>query len=171
MQTVYPRPRGELIFYILMFGAGATFAMVLLFDDDIDVVQRMIHALPVAVISCMILFATIRALVENLPELVLDATGIAAAASGRQVATIAWNEVAAVRIGRFYWHETIEVILHERSTGRQPRIQPTVASGWTAVDGHKTLVLSPTRLRPHKAADIIGAMTRHHPALFVAPPA
>jgi hypothetical protein len=168
MQTVYPGPRFEPVFLALFCGSGVVFSFVLLLDDEINIVVRMIHAVPLAVITCMFLFAVVKGIVRNLPELVLDATGVVAAVGAQQVA-VGWHEIAAVRIRRYQWREAIEIILHEQSDGSRPaRLTPAVASGWTTIDGHRALVVSPMRMRPHTATDIIHAMRLHRPTLFVA---
>lgn len=165
---MYPRPRFVLEFHVLLFGSGVVFALVLLLNDEIDIVVRIIHAVPVVIFTCMFLFTAVKGIVENLPELVLDATGIVAAVGGQQVA-VGWHEIAAVRIRRYQWREAIEIVMHEQSDGSRPsRLNPAIASGWTIIEGHRALVVSPTRLRPHTAADIIHAMRMHRPTLFVA---
>jgi hypothetical protein len=168
MQTVYTRSRFEVTFLLLFFALGVVLSFVLLLDDEIDIVVRMIHAVPLAVVTPMFLFAAVKGMVENLPELVLDATGIVAAVGAQQV-SIGWHEIAAVRIRRYQWREAIEIVLHEQSDGSRPaRLRPAVASGWTFIEGHRALVVSPMRMRPHTAADIIHAMRLHRPTLFVA---
>ncbi|MFG2444993.1 hypothetical protein ACGFQG_19175 [Nocardia fluminea] len=168
MRTVYPRSRFELEFFVVLFGAGLVFTIVLLLDDEIDIVVRMIHALPVAAVTVVVLFMVVKGIVENLPELVRDATGIVAAVGAQQV-TVGWHEIAAVRVRRYQWREAIEIILHEQSDGSRPsRLNPAVGSCWTIVDGHRALVVSPARLRPHTADDVIHAMRLHRPTLFVA---
>lgn len=169
MRTVYPASRAEFTIHALLSGGAAVFAIWLLTDSEIDLVPRVIHAVPVALLACAILVLTIRAGIRNLPELVLDPGGMTVAVGGEPV-RITWPEIAGVRIGRYRRQETIEVVLHEWS-GRShpPRLRPG-AIGWTSVDGRKALILWPARMRPHKAADIIAAMTIQNPALFIAPP-